>query len=268
MIVYEKPLRDGLQAIIANAIRNNGNNTALSPLFESVIGCTTAITDSVRQNDPPIKPLACEAGCSHCCYQYDVGVTPFEILCIAAHILETYNKDEQAVVLDKIAMAEKKKRSLPIEDWGYGKFPCPLLVDEKCSVYEVRPLVCRAMNSYDGDRCRQNRETPRNDSSVPMYGHQYEIAKFARVGIQRGLSDVSLQNEILELVPALRIALTTSGALLRWLAGERIFEEAVSRLPPRSGRPIDKEATNGDATPDSILNTTEKPPRRLNHDTS
>lgn len=253
MIVYEKPLKDGLQEIVAKAIRDNGDKTEITPLFDSVIGCTTAITDSVRQNDPPLKPLACEAGCSHCCYQYDVGVTPFEILCIAAFILDTYDDAKLKELLKRIKATEENKRSLPLEDWGYGKFPCPLLVNEQCSVYETRPLVCRAMNSYDNDRCRQNHETPRNDSSVPMYGHQYEIAKFARAGIQRGLTDVGLQQEILELAPALRIALTTKSALLRWLAGERIFEEAVSRLPPRSGKTSHAEPA-ADVVPNSFTN--------------
>ena len=234
MIVYEKPLKDELQEIVAKAIQENGSEIELRALFDNAIYCATALTDSIRQSDPPIQALACEAGCSHCCYQYDVGVTPLEILHIATIILETYSESEHEHLLARLTAAEKRKQEQPIEDWGYAKFPCPLLVDDKCSVYEMRPFVCRAMNSYDEDRCRVNRETPRNDSSVPMYSHQYDIAKFTRSGVQQGLVDAGLQHEILELVPALRIALTTPNASIRWLAGERVFENAVSRLPPRS----------------------------------
>jgi uncharacterized protein len=236
MTVYEIPLKDGLQEIVAKAIQENGSDTELSTLFNSAISCASAIIESVRQSDPPLQSLACEAGCAHCCYQYDVGATPFEVLHIATTILETYTEDERERLFARLATAEQRKQAHSLEDWGTAKYPCPLLVDEKCSVYETRPFVCRAMNSYDGDRCRVNRETPRNDSSVPMYSHQYDIAKFARTGIQQGLLDAGLQNDILELVPALRIALTTPDALIRWLSGEKVFEEAVSRLPPRSGQ--------------------------------
>jgi Fe-S-cluster containining protein len=213
MTVYEIPLKDGLQEIVAKAIQENGSDTELSTLFNSAISCASAIIESVRQSDPPL-----------------------EVLHIATTILETYTEDERERLFARLATAEQRKQAHSLEDWGTAKYPCPLLVDEKCSVYETRPFVCRAMNSYDGDRCRVNRETPRNDSSVPMYSHQYDIAKFARTGIQQGLLDAGLQNDILELVPALRIALTTPDALIRWLSGEKVFEEAVSRLPPRSGQ--------------------------------
>ena len=236
MTVYENPLKEGLCRIVAESIRENGSETNLDTLFDGIIECTSAITESARQKDPPIKTLACDAGCSHCCHQYDVGVTPFEILRIAEFIQDTYSQAEREALLDRVGAAEQRKNQQPIEDWGIAKFPCPLLADDNCSVYEIRPLICRAMNSYSMKRCQSNRENPRDDSSVPMYGHQYEIAGFARAGVQRGLVEVNVQSELLELVPALKIALTTPGALLRWLTGERIFEGAVSRLPPRMRR--------------------------------
>ncbi|MEQ8194529.1 MAG: YkgJ family cysteine cluster protein [Rhodospirillales bacterium] len=236
MSIYEAPIKDGLRDIISGAIRDNGPQTDLAALFDGVIDCTSNVTDSVRATDPPLQPLACDKGCSHCCHQYDVGVTPFEILRIADHIRTAYTDDQIKALLIRLRAAEKRKSDHPIEDWGVAKFPCPLLEADKCSVYGIRPLVCRAMNSYSEERCRHNLEHPHDDSSVPMYGHQYEIAKFARGGIQRGLALSDLQNDILELVPALRIALTTPGATVRWLAGERLFDEAVSRLPPRARR--------------------------------
>ena len=216
MTIYEDPLKEGLCEIVSQAIRKNGSETDLDALFGGIIECTSAITESARQKDPPVKTLACDAGCSHCCHQYDVGVTPFEILRIAGFIQETYSQAEREALLDRVAAAEMRKSQHPIEDWGFAKFPCPLLADDKCSVYEIRPLICRAMNSYSMERCQANRENPRDDSSVPMYGHQYEIAGFARAGVQRGLAVMGLQNDLLELVPALNIALTTPGAYLRW----------------------------------------------------
>ncbi len=242
MSVYEAPITNGLHQIVAAAIGNNSSETELDSLFDEITNFTAVITDSIQTKEPPVKNLACGEGCSHCCYQYDIGASPLEVIRIAEYINENFSDDEHLSLLEKLSDAEDKKKHFPIEDWGIAKFPCPLLVDDSCSVYQARPLVCRAMNSYSAKRCRDNHEHPRDDSTVPMYGHQYDIAKFARTGIRLGLYEAGLQFDLLELVPALRIALSTPGARLRWLAGEPIFAEAVSCLPQREKTP--KKASN------------------------
>ena len=109
MIVYEKPLKDGLRDIVAKTIRENGIDTDIDVLFDGTMNCTSAVTESTRKSDPPIMTIACEAGCSHCCYQYDIGVTPFEILNIAKFIQETYSENDKQSLLNRIATAEERK---------------------------------------------------------------------------------------------------------------------------------------------------------------
>src|SRR5262249_4223157 len=38
--------------------------------------------------------------------------------------------------------------------------PCPLLVIGRCSVYDARPMICRAFGAVDGLRCPHGCEPP------------------------------------------------------------------------------------------------------------
>lgn len=40
------------------------------------------------------------------------------------------------------------------EDAETRQWPCPLLIDGECSVYDVRPIACRTVFSPDANCCR------------------------------------------------------------------------------------------------------------------
>lgn len=95
---------------------------------------------------------SCRRGCSACCRQRIPTPLP-EAYTIAQHIRKTFNKNELADLKDRLAtwflwIKEDLPRYLN-EDididaafYNYGLF-CPLLLDGACSIYPVRPLVCR-----------------------------------------------------------------------------------------------------------------------------
>lgn len=84
--------------------------------------------------------VPCKAGCSHCCYMA-VNVTYQE----AEAISKATGKPLQALGhdSDKTTDEENIKR--------YEGTPCPFLVDNQCSIYDVRPFSCRAHYSVDSD---------------------------------------------------------------------------------------------------------------------
>jgi len=106
--------------------------------------------------------------------------------------------------------------------------PCPLLVDGKCSVYQIRPLVCRAHNSTDVAPCRLRH----GGMDVAIEG---ELAPLeAKVAVEAGLASALKARHLdhgfgLEFTSALGIALDDPDATRRWVSGEDIF--APARLP-------------------------------------
>jgi hypothetical protein len=104
--------------------------------------------------------LACRAGCDLCCTR-NVTVTSLETALIVRH-LEITGRDE---LLTKIESARNLSRFQPLtttntlaylcrngknppeEKCDPAWHPCPLLTENRCSIYTVRPFACRCMVS-------------------------------------------------------------------------------------------------------------------------
>ncbi|CAG37112.1 YkgJ family cysteine cluster protein [Desulfotalea psychrophila] len=72
-----------------------------------------------------ISPLTpCRAGCSNCCH-INISISPLEA----------------GIIADEIGI-DPGTGDITLTDDFYGS-KCPLLVNEKCSVYHVRPYFCR-----------------------------------------------------------------------------------------------------------------------------
>jgi Fe-S-cluster containining protein len=102
----------------------------------------------------------CGPGCAECC-TINVTLTSLEG-CLIAETLERSGRDDLFKALERYAArrrfipqltlnqeAEKMFRGEPVPDqandpdWGR----CPLLIDNRCEVYEVRPFACRCLVS-------------------------------------------------------------------------------------------------------------------------
>jgi len=95
------------------------------------------ITDELAAMVTPLSP--CKKGCSHCCYQAII-ISSWE----AAQITKMTGK--------KIASFEgynPGNREKYIKK--YGGVSCPFLVNNECSIYEVRPFICRTHVSVADD---------------------------------------------------------------------------------------------------------------------
>jgi Fe-S-cluster containining protein len=108
-----------------------------------------------------------------------------------------------------------------------GGRSCPLLVDDRCTAYAVRPLTCRGFNSADAGRCERAHHSG-DWSAVPVFVPQQRLATFVLDGLRAGLQESKLDGELLELAAALHVALSSADAEERWLKGERVF--AAARL--------------------------------------
>ncbi|MBF0379334.1 MAG: YkgJ family cysteine cluster protein [Desulfamplus sp.] len=103
---------------------------------------------------------ACKEGCSACCTR-NVTLTSLE----AKYILDDLNTYQKDAVLTRIANEHNKKRLIPkttinelaklcmngeeipeeFADPLWGK--CPLLLNQRCMIYDLRPFACRSMIS-------------------------------------------------------------------------------------------------------------------------
>lgn len=80
------------------------------------------------------KHLVCRAGCSGCC-QHHLSVFDVEAAVIAAAVSALPGETRRRIEQQAREVEEREQRGEAVA--------CPLLVDDHCSIYESRPLICR-----------------------------------------------------------------------------------------------------------------------------
>lgn len=83
------------------------------------------LLDSIGAYIAPATP--CKKGCSNCCH-YSVTVSELEIQFIETH-------------------AKKKRLKVPLPHADFHGHACPFLKNNACSIYAVRPFVCRRFHA-------------------------------------------------------------------------------------------------------------------------
>ena len=164
----------------------------------------------------------CAAGCSWCCHLMLIVDAP-TVLQVAATV-STWPPLRLAEVKSKIAAYRADNYAVNT----VPRPPCPLLVDGKCSVYQIRPLVCRAHNSTDVTPCRLRYGGL--DAAIEGELAPLEAKVAVEDGLASALKTLRLDHGFgLEFTTALGIALDDPDATRRWVSGEDIF--APARLP-------------------------------------
>lgn len=108
---------------------------------------------------------ACQSGCSHCC-----------------HIPVLMTQTEANIISEEIQVkAEMPAYSLSTKMSEVG-VPCTFLKDNKCSIYDSRPIACRLCHNMDEDSILCNL-FPGEQINVPYFdGHRYEHLWLQSIG--------------------------------------------------------------------------------------
>ncbi|HEU0177391.1 MAG TPA: YkgJ family cysteine cluster protein [Blastocatellia bacterium] len=95
------------------------------------------------------KHLVCRAGCAGCCHHH---------LSVFAIEAEEARAAIEAAPAPIRARVEEQAREVIKREAQGERASCPMLVDNRCSIYESRPLICRTqglpllMEAEDGER--------------------------------------------------------------------------------------------------------------------
>jgi Fe-S-cluster containining protein len=95
-----------------------------------------ALVDMTNELKAP--HTACKKGCDACCH-IQVEMPSVE----AKRIAQATGR--------KAVEFRPGRHTTPVNQLGRKDTPCPFLVDSACSIYEVRPFVCRDMSVLDQD---------------------------------------------------------------------------------------------------------------------
>ena len=214
-------------------------------LARTAMAATSRLAEALLSRAPP-GAVACRAGCDHCCHQ-PVGLTPPEALAIAAYLRQALDGEELATIAAVLAQRARQTRGLSSAERFSPEHPCPFLDRGRCSIYEVRPLSCRGMNSLDAEECRARLRDPDTRASFLAQGSggrsfMEPIRAFHAVsaGLQLSLAELyGLDMRPLELTAALDTLLNGPASdAADWLGGKAAFESALGgdrAVPEASG---------------------------------
>jgi len=102
---------------------------------------------------------ACRSGCSFCC-NFQVKARPYEIFVISEYIKHEFSEAQKNEAIK--SLKEHKVHLSEITEVQHVSMNvrCPLLVNDVCSVYLVRPFSCREYTSLDVASCQYSFENP------------------------------------------------------------------------------------------------------------
>jgi|GEM_PF-1601998 len=155
----------------------------------------------------------CTKGCAWCCH-FAVDAFPQETFRIARELRSRGDTTQTLVALS--AYVEKTKGATTFR----RGVPCPFLVDDACSIYSVRPLMCRKCNSLDVGKCKDP------DATVPENPELAHKTGAIMHGTIKGYERNKLRARAHGLVPSVLLALSDADAERRWHEGEDVFADA------------------------------------------
>lgn len=190
------------------------------------------VNERSLQTYPSPVPVDCVKGCSFCCYLYASATAP-EIFALSRYLRANFDADRLADIAERCAPL----KGMSIDDRNRAKIPCPLLQDDACSAYEVRPIACRICVS--GSRARCEAGFNGSDESIPRPRVHIYAGSNTRLALISAIESTGRANHAYELGEALALALDEPDLESRWLAGEDVFVSCQvdpSREPAMTAR--------------------------------
>lgn len=161
------------------------------------------------------KPAGCAKGCGWCCHQR-VGATVTEVLYIAQSLR---SRPDGAPLIERL------------KSWNAGR-PCVFLVDNACTLYDVRPFKCRGVYQVDVRWCMSTFAKLDAPLFGPAPSAEYQmppkdVFDGAVFGLAHPLHMAGRDCPGVDFVPALKAVIDRPDAAQAWWRGETLFPAEV-----------------------------------------
>jgi Fe-S-cluster containining protein len=171
------------------------------------------------------QALACKAGCDYCCH-YKIEVTPAEVLTIQQHVVRHFKPEQiqQVMAQARRNVAEAKGLSRQAQT-GINQ-RCAFLLNQQCSIYEVRPSNCRSYHATDVKVCEASFNQP--DKIIPKV--QVEAIEDAGGGLASGfeqaMGTLGMDSKLYDFSSAFVEAMGSPTLAQRIKSGKKAFLKA------------------------------------------
>lgn len=149
--------QERFKEIIADAFQDRFYTSLLHGSVLSVLQEFMEFIEKIIEDleiDGKCPEIKCRRGCSYCCYSH-LKIMPVEALLINAFIKTHFTSQKLSGLKERIRRNLQLTGNKTIEEkfQNKKKTPCVFLDNDFCSIYPVRPFICRAWNSLDRTSC-------------------------------------------------------------------------------------------------------------------
>jgi len=171
----------------------------------------------------------CEAGCSYCCYS-QIKLMPAEALLIFSWIEDKFKGRDQDLLEGRIRNNRQITEGKSLESRVMVKesSPCIFLEEGNCSIYPVRPLICRSWASYSRSKCIEAFGSGNHNAEIETSSSSNYVFYVARETVRNVCRSHGLESEPLELPRAMDCCLSVNDPFARWLRGEPVFDKRIA----------------------------------------
>lgn len=222
------PLIEGLTQVPIRLPQPQANLLDLLPSAWEATHLATA--DAIQQHTKTGKTISCKPHCGACCRQM-VTISLPEAVKIADYVAEQ-PPERQQVLRDRFAAVVQKLEAVGLLDkndpptgrsmvpppgvppeqasdalalaYFHLQMPCPFLEEESCSIYEIRPSICREYHvTSPAELCQRLYEVP-IDRIVPQFRTGVALMEAGEevAGLTRGQVPLTLALEWADAVRA------------------------------------------------------------------
>lgn len=202
---HEDLLFGAITELAAHAMRQGSTRQDALALVSKAFRFADQIIEDFETKEPLVEPLACKAGCHYCCC-YEVVLTPFEALLLGDCVKEKYSEVALADLMKKIDRTLCLRDGRGVEERAnvLHETPCIFLESGKCSVYNVRPFVCRALHSLDGSKCKEAVMSKKRLVEFTGYNHRYYVFRTAKAALSQFFEQMGCQTKELTIARAMK----------------------------------------------------------------
>lgn len=196
--------RDAGQMLTVDAV---GDGLTAASLVSAAASVANYVDEAIAIARDEHRPsLDCSAGCAYCCRKPGVLVTVPELMRILDYAETRMSAPERGELARRARRYAAQVEGHDVNAPTPESVPCPMLVEERCTAYQVRPAVCRGYNSTSRVACQRAHEDV--SARVPVFAMIKDAADGATVGAAQALKTVGLGDALVDLGTALNIALS------------------------------------------------------------
>ncbi len=196
----------------------------LVTLVNNALSFTSKLADEIERKS---GSLACQAGCSFCCYLMATVSAP-EALVITRRLEESCSPEELQALKQKVKQAYHQTKEMDNLTRARAGIACPFLTAEgRCSIYAYRPLDCATHHSLSRQACEDLLEQP--NQGHPTHTDLQAVGVGLKTGLGQGIAEVNLEQPAFryELIEAIQIGLNDKRAMEKYLADQNLFRPAA-----------------------------------------